>query len=78
MSLLRRVYTKFETEGAKQYRAANQEVKKRMKKAKETWIEEQCQGIDGNLQRNNSKKAYKLVKYLISMKLGGRTTTIQP
>ena len=69
--------SKFETEGAKQYRAANQEVKKSMKKAKETWIEEQCKGIEGNLQKNNSKKAYQLVKDLTSSKQGGRTTTIQ-
>ena len=67
---------KFETEGAKQYRAVNQEVKKGMKRAKETWIEEQCQGIDENLRRNNSKKAYQIVKDLTSTKKG-RTTTIQ-
>lgn len=34
---------KKDTEGGKQYRAINQEIKKSMKKAKETWIEEQCQ-----------------------------------
>ena len=33
-----------------------------MKKAKETWIEEQCQDIEENLQKNNSKKACPLVK----------------
>ena len=32
------------TEGAKPYREANQQVKKSMRKAKETWIEKQCQG----------------------------------
>ena len=47
-----------------------------MRKAKETWIEEQCQGIEENLQKNNSKKAYQLVKELTSSKQG-RTTTIQ-
>ena len=41
-------------EGAKIYREANQQVKK----AKEMWIEEQCQGIEENLQKNDSKKAY--------------------
>ena len=34
------------TEGAKLYREANQQVKKGMRKAKETWIEEQCQDIE--------------------------------
>ena len=47
-----------------------------MRKAKEIWIEEQCHGIKENLQKNNSKKAYQLVKELISSKQG-RTTTIQ-
>ena len=64
------------TEGAKLYREANQQVKKGMIKAKETWIEEQCQGIEENLQKNNSKKAFQLVKDLTSSKQG-RTTTIQ-
>ena len=47
-----------------------------MRKAKETWTEEQCQGIEENLQKNNSKKAYQPVKELTSSKQG-RTTTIQ-
>ena len=50
------------TDGAKLYREANQQVKERMRKPKETLIEEQCQGIKENLQKNNSKKAYELVK----------------
>ena len=67
---------KNDTEGAKQYKAVNQEIKKNMKKAKENWIEEQCQDIDDSLKNNNSKKAYQLVKDLTSTK-EGRTTTIQ-
>ena len=63
------------TEGSKLYREANQQVKNGMRKAKETWIEEQCQGIEENLQKNNSKKTYQHVKELISSKQG-RTTTI--
>ena len=46
-----------------------------MVKARETWIEERCQEIDGNLGKNNTK-AYQLVKDLTSSKQG-RTTTIQ-
>ena len=64
------------TEEAKLYREANQHVKKGTRKAKETWTEEQCQGIEENLQKKNSKKAYQLVKELTSSKQG-RTATIQ-
>ena len=65
------------TEGAKLYREANQQVKKKsMRKAKKKWIEEQSQDIEENLQKNRSKKAYQLVKELATSKQG-RTTTIQ-
>ena len=67
---------KFTTEGAKQYKAVNQHIKKGMVKAREMWIEEWCQEIDDNLGKNNSKKAYQLVKDLTSSKQGC-TTTIQ-
>eukprot|EP00057_Strongylocentrotus_purpuratus_P017943 XP_011672417.1 PREDICTED: uncharacterized protein LOC105442206 [Strongylocentrotus purpuratus] len=63
-------------EGVKFYREVNQQVKKGMRKAKETWIEERCQGIKENLRKNNSKKAYQLVKELTCSK-HGRTTIIQ-
>ena len=39
------------TEGAKLYWEANQQVKKGMRKSKETWIEVQCHGIKENLQK---------------------------
>ena len=64
------------TEAAKEYRVINQEVKKAMKKAKENWIDEQCQSIEDNLKKNNSKKVYQLVKDLTSTKKV-RTSTIQ-
>ena len=64
------------TEGAKEHRAINQEVKKATKKAKENWIDEQCQSIEDNLKKNNSKKAYQLVTDLTSTKKV-RTSTIQ-
>ena len=54
----------------------NQQIKKGMVKARETWIKEWCQEIGDNLGKNNSKKAYQLVKDLTSSKQG-RTTTIQ-
>ena len=47
-----------------------------MKKAKEDWIDNQCKKIDACLNRNNSKKAYQLVKDRTSEKQG-RTTTIK-
>ena len=46
-----------------------------MRKTKETWIEEQCQGIEENLKKNHSKKAYQLVKEPTSSKQGRTTTT---
>ena len=61
---------------AKLHKEPNQPVKKGTRKAKETWIEKQCQSIEENLQKNNSKKAYQLAKELTSSKQG-RATTIQ-
>ena len=54
----------------------NQHIKKSMVKARKSWIEERCQETDDSLGKNNSKKAYQLVKDLTSSKQG-RTTTIQ-
>ena len=67
---------KKEIEGAKQYREINRRIKKTLKKAKETWIENQCQGIEESLKRNNTKKAYQLVKELTNTKQE-RSTAIQ-
>ena len=39
-----------------------------MKKAKENWIEEKCSQIEENLRKNNSKRAYELVKDLTTVK----------
>ena len=47
-----------------------------MKKAKEDWIREQCSEIEENLRKNNSKRAYKLVKDLTTVKQG-KATTVQ-
>ena len=46
-----------------------------MKKARENWIE-QCSEIEENLTKNNSKRAYHLVKDLTTVKLG-KATTVQ-
>ena len=55
-------------EGAEKYRVVNQ--------AKESWIDVQCQDIEDNIRKNNSKKAYQLVKTLTNTKQG-QTKTIQ-
>ena len=67
---------KKDTEGVRQNRAANQEIKKGMTKAKMNWIEEQNQDIEDSMKKNNSKKTYQLVKDLTSTKQG-RTTIMQ-
>ena len=47
-----------------------------MKMAKETWIQGQCQEVEACPRKNNSKKAYQLVKDLATEKQG-KSTTIQ-
>ena len=47
-----------------------------MKKAKENWIGEQCRKIEENLRKNNSKRAYQLVKDMTTVKQG-KATTVQ-
>ena len=44
------------------------------KKAKENWIGEQCSETEENLRKNNSKRAYQLVKDLTTVKQGEATT----
>ena len=47
-----------------------------MKKAKEHWKGVQCSESEENLRENNSKRAYQLVKDLITVKQG-KATTVQ-
>ena len=47
-----------------------------MKKAKENWIGERCNEIEENLRKNNSKRAYQLVKDLTTVKQR-KATTVQ-
>ena len=63
-------------EGAAKYREANKKVKNAMKDAREKWIEDQCENIDSQLARNNTKQAYQLVKDLTTTKQG-RVNTIE-
>ena len=66
----------YEAEGAKEHREANRWIQKAEKKAKENWIGAQCEEIETCLNKNNSKRAYQLVKDLTSEKQG-RSSTIQ-
>ena len=63
-----------ELEGAKAYREIKRKIRTEMKMAKETWIQGQCQEVEACLRKNNSKKAYQLVKDLTTEKLGKSTT----
>ena len=54
----------------------NNNIKRCVKRAKENWIGEQCSEIEENLRKNNSKRAYQLVKDLTTVKQG-KATTIQ-
>ena len=67
---------RYEAEGAKEYSEANRRVQKAVKKAEEDCIGAQCEEIETCLNKNNSKRAYQLVKDLTSEKQG-RSSTIQ-
>ena len=60
---------RFEPEGSEKYKKVNN-IKRCMKKAKESWIGEQCNETEENLRKNNSKRAYQLMKDLTTVKQG--------
>ena len=64
---------RFEPEGSEKHKEVNNNIKRCMKKAKENWIE-WCSEIEENLRKNNSKRAYQLVKDLTTVKQGKGTT----
>ena len=65
---------RFEPEGSEKYKEMNDNIKRCMKKAKENWIGKQCSEIAENLRKNNSKRAYQMVKDLTTAKQGKATT----
>ena len=67
---------RFEPEVSEKYKEVNNNIKRCMKKAKENWIEKQCSEIEENLRKNNSKRAYELVKDLTTVKQE-KVTTVQ-
>ena len=64
-----------EPERSDKYRKVNN-IKRCTKKAKENWLGEQCSEIEENLRKNNSERAYQLVKVLITVKQG-KATAVQ-
>ena len=66
----------YEAERAKEYKEANRRSQKAVMKAKENWIGAQCEETETCLNKNNSKRAYQLVKELTSEKQG-RSSNIQ-
>ena len=62
--------------GSEKYKEVNKNIKRCMKKAKQNWIGEQCSEIEENLRKNNSKRAYQLVKDLTTVKQG-KASTVQ-
>ena len=67
---------RFELEGSEKYKEVNNNIKRCMKKAEENWIGEQCSENEENLRKNNSKRAYQLLKDLTTVKQG-KATTVQ-
>ena len=65
---------RFEPEGSEKYKEVNNNIKRCMKKATEDWIGEQCGEIEENFRKNNSKRAYQVVKDLTTVKQGKATT----
>ena len=57
---------RFEPEGSEKCWEVNN-INSCMKKAKENWIGEQCSEIEENLRKNNSNRAYQLVKDLTTV-----------
>ena len=62
--------------GAVTYGKICKEIRKGMSKAKEDWIEKKCTEVDENLNKNNSKKTFQLLKNLTRQKQS-RVSTIQ-
>ena len=57
-----------EPKGSEKYREVNNKIRRYMKKAKKNWIGEACSETEENLRKNNSKRAYQLVKNLTTVK----------
>ena len=65
---------RLEPVGSEKYTEVNNNIKRCAKMAKENWIGKQCSETEENLRKNNSKRAYQLVKDLTTVKQGKATT----
>ena len=65
---LRRQLKKTKHEPGSKYKTINTQIKRDMKKAKDNWIKHKCADLGNCLNRNNSKKAYQIVKDLTKRK----------
>ena len=50
------------------YKESHREVRRKMREAKEAWIEEQCKNIDAGVTKGNSKSVYDTLKSLTKTK----------
>ena len=62
--------------GAKDCREIKRTIKTEMEMAKETWIQDQCQEVEACIRKNNSKKAYQLVKDLTTGQIYNHTRQV--
>lgn len=60
--------TKGTTKGALAYKKINKNIRNCMTKAKEDWINKLCISVEDSLSKNNSKKAFQIVKDLTKQK----------
>ena len=58
------------------YKVVENNIKRCTKKVQENWIGEQFSETEENLRKNNSKKAYQMVKDLTTVKQG-KASTVQ-
>ncbi|XP_068224983.1 craniofacial development protein 2-like [Palaemon carinicauda] len=54
--------------GATEYREINRKIRKSINQAKEDWIGKQCTEIEEKLEKNNSRRAFQIVKDLTKPK----------
>ena len=54
----------FSEEGEERYREVHRAVQREARRHKASWLEQQCASVEEGLKRNNSRKAYRLIKTL--------------
>ena len=64
------------TKGAEAYREISEKIRKDMRVSKQDWIQKQCTEIEVNLSKNNSKRAFRVMKDLTQQRQS-RVSTVQ-